>query len=75
MNNVTTGIALFAIIAVLVAYIIRRSEDLDLAAAKAYADEEREKARKDEAERRRMVHEADSKPVSMDPFCGEGKKP
>lgn len=34
-----------------------------------------EQAEHDEAGHRRMVHEADSKPASMEPFCGEGKKP
>ena len=33
-------------------------------------------AQEDEAQRRRMVHEADSKPCAdLEPFCGEGKKP
>lgn len=27
-------------------------------------------AQEDEAQRRRMVHEADSKPISMEPSCG-----
>lgn len=34
-------------------------------------------AQEDEAQRRRLVHEADSynQAASMEPFCGEGKKP
>lgn len=36
-----------------------------------------ELAKSDEAERRRMVYEADqyNEAFSMEPFCGEGKKP
>lgn len=75
MNNTLTGIALFAIIAVLVAYLISRSKSVDRITRDAQQREDEAKAAKDEAERRRMAHEVDSKPVSMEPFCGEGKKP
>lgn len=74
MENIITGIALLTIIAVLAAYLISRSKSVERVARAAKDHEDAAKAARDEAERRRMVHEADSKPVSMEPFCGEGRK-
>jgi len=119
MNNVTTGIALFAIIAVLVAYLISRSKNVDRVIRAAEQRQEDSPAARDEAARLRMIYEAacetspkpaptseeqaesrkafnrsiangvntdeyrrrlnagmtNHRAASMEPFCGEGKKP
>lgn len=78
MNNMITGIALFAIIAVLVTYLISRSKSVERVTRAAKARQDAAQAERDEAARRRMVHEADSYNEAcsrMEPFCGEGKKP
>lgn len=103
MSNTLTGIALFAIIAVLIAYLISRSKSVDRVIRTAEQRQDDTQAARDEAACLRMIYEAacelsekpaptsdeqarsratlrqavaeaDSKPVSMEPFCGEGKK-
>ena len=75
-----TNLQLLAIALICLAAIIYytwRSESVDRI---AFLARERDAAKKqeerdaDERERRRMVHEVDSRPASMEPFCGEGKK-
>lgn len=73
-----TGLQFFTLAAIgiaVVVYLIWRSEVVGRMTQGAKDWEDEEKAMHDERDRRRMVHEADSKPVSMEPFCGEGKKP
>lgn len=76
-----TNLQLFAIAVICLAvivYFIWHSESVERIAflAREREAEKKQKERDDDArEHRRMVHEADSKPVSMEPFCGEGRKP
>ena len=73
-----TGLQFFTLAAIgiaFVVYLIWRSEVVERMRQGAKDWEDEEQAMHDERERRRMVHEADSRPVSMEPFCGEGEKP
>lgn len=65
MENIITGIALLAIIAVLAAYLISRSKSVERVTRAAKDHEDAAKAARDEAERRRMVHDADLKDASL----------
>ena len=72
-----------------VIYLIWRSESVDrvtFLAREREADKRQEERDNDARERRRMIYEADEKrnlmeadsyneASSMEPFCGEGKKP
>ena len=64
-----------------VIYLIWRSESVDrvtFLAREREATKKQEERDRDARERRRMVYEADrynDQCSSMEPFCGEGKKP
>lgn len=75
-ENISTIVALAFIVAICAGYLAWR--EIRQAAAnmaaydlrvKAWGEEQARKAAEDEAQHRRMVHEADSKPVSMEPSC------
>lgn len=80
-ENIETILVLMGIVAIIAAFLAWREikyaaknmADYD-ARVKAWGKEQEKKAADDERDRRRMVREADSKPVSMEPFCSEGKK-
>lgn len=63
-----------------VIYLIWRSESVDrvtFLAREREADKKQEERDNDARERRRMIYEADryNESASMEPFCGEGKRP
>lgn len=76
-----TNLQLFAIAVICLAviiYYIWRSESVQRAEFDAkMRDQDAKQAEEDERWRRRMLHESDSynEAASMEPFCGEGKKP
>lgn len=73
-----TGLQFFTLAAIgiaVVVHLIWRSEVVERMRQGAKDWEDEEKAEHDERERHRMVHEVDSRPASMEPFCGGGKKP
>lgn len=76
-----TNLQLFAIAViclVVIIYYIWRSESVQRAEFDAkMRDQDAKQAAEDERWHRRMLHEADSynESASMEPFCGEGKKP
>lgn len=79
MSNLQLAfMALCGIAAVI--YLIWRSESVDrvtFLAREREATKKQEERDQDARERRRMIHEADhyNESASMEPFCGEGKKP
>lgn len=79
MSNLQLAfMALYAIAFII--YLIWRSESVDrvtFLAREREADKKQEERDNDARERRRMHHEADAynEAASMEPFCGEGKKP
>lgn len=88
MEKIITVIALFSIIGVLIAYLSSRSKAVDRVTQLAKDHEDQAQTARDEADRRRMHLEVDGKfwrelgeenlnkfTASMEPFCGEGKKP
>lgn len=76
MGKIITGVEFAILVAIVIGIAIllhvmeaRRS----INALRKQDDDEQ--AKKDEADRRRMVHEADSKPCAdLEPFCGAGEK-
>jgi len=71
MEKLITVIILLCIIAALVVYLISRSKSVETVTRAAKDREDDAQAKEDEKERRRMLHEADSKPCAdLEPFCG-----